>query len=387
MKKRVTAAILTAALLLSAGGCAAAYKKEYLSVSEYTEEDHNEFLGDAVEISDYSALKRALNEMVLSHTSEERLIFTNYDGSIQNDLGQAYVEIQDETPLGSYAVDYMSHDLTRIITYYEATVYIKYKRTEAEVGSIVTVSGRTGLITNLDQTLSSLNSGLVVRMYGRVLDTADIALALDRAFGSNPLSCVLTPEAEISIHPNSGFDRIVEISLTYPQARSVLTAARTTLTELVEALASAVSSTTQPAVALELYNTLSSRCRYDPDGSLRSQDPELDPEGGDRLQAALTEGLADSRGFALAYSALCREAGIECITVTGTMNQDPHWWNIVKIDGEYYHVDVSSDMSLGVTGAFLRSSSQMRSAYWWNIDDYPDCPSSINASDLFSPVF
>lgn len=387
MKQRVTAALLTAALLLSAGGCSAAYKKEYLSVSEYTEEDHNEFLGDAVEISDYASLKKALNKMVLSHTQEERLIFTNYDGSIQNDLGQAYVEIQDETALGSYAVDYMSHDLTRIITYYEATVYIKYKRTEADVSSIVTVSGKSELISSLDNALSSLDSGLVVRMYGRSLEAADIAMALDRAFGSNPLSCVLPPEAEISIHPDSGFDRIVEISLSYPQPRSVLTAARDTLTELVEDMVSAVSSATKAAVALELYNALSSRCRYDPDGSLRSQDPELDPEGGDSLSAALTEGLADSRGFALAYSALCREAGIDCVIVTGTMNKDPHWWNIVNIDGEYYHVDVSSDMSLGVAGAFLRNDAQMGSAYWWNIEDYPDCPSSIDASDLFTPVY
>jgi len=371
-------------MILGLCGCTSAFKREYISVSEYTEEDSLEFLGDAIEISSYDGLKRAINSMVTNHTAEERFLFSNeYDGSIRSDLDHACWEVRDGTALGSYSVDYMSHDLTRILTYYKATVYINYKRTAADMASIVDVYGDSTLIETLDEALTNTKPSVVVRLNNRDLTEDYISSALDRAFGSNPMSCLEEPEAEITIHPNSGMNRIVEISLSYPLPVSERSETRTRLSNSIFNIVSRLSSDSEDRASFELYNLLASECRYDPYGELRAEDQELDSSKNDTLYAALVDGIADSHGIALAFSALCREIGIECLVVSGTQEQENHWWNIIKLDGQYYHVDVSADSTLGITAAFLRSDADMRTRCWWNIEDYPECPESVDVNERF----
>lgn len=48
-------------------------------------------------------------------------------------------------------------------------------------------------------------------------------------------------------------------------------------------------------------------------------------------------------GYALAYQHLMEDAGIPCEYVTGMTTRGGHAWNIVQIDGEWYHVDVTWD--------------------------------------------
>jgi len=371
-------------MILGLCGCTSAFKREYISVSEYTEEDSLEFLGDAIEISSYDGLKRAINSMVTNHTAEERFLFSNdYDGSIRSDLDHACWEVRDGTALGSYSVDYMSHDLTRILTYYKATVYINYKRTAADMASIVDVYGDNTLIQTLDEALTNTKPSVVVRLNNRDLTEDYISSALDRAFGSNPMSCLEEPEAEITIHPNSGMNRIVEISLSYPLPASERSETRTRLSNSIFNIVSRLSSDSADRASFELYNLLASECRYDPYGELRAEDQELDSLKNNTLYAALVEGTADSQGIALAYSALCRELGIECLVVSGTQEQENHWWNIINLDGQYYHVDVSADSTLGINAAFLRSDADMRTRCWWNIEDYPECPESVDVNERF----
>lgn len=387
MLKRALCVTLAAAVLTGLCGCASILNREYLSVSDYTEEDNWEFLGDAVEISNYVGLKRAINEMVTAHKTEEKLIFTNYDGTIRSDLDHACWEVRDDTALGSYCVDYMSHDLTRILTYYQATVYINYKRTAADVGSIIDVHGSDQLQQCLYNALLETDTNVVIRLNDRDLTEDSIRLKIEQAFGANPMSCIEEPESEITIHPNSGLSRIVEINLEYPLSISAMTDMRSVLLEKISSIVSHLPSGKGASAASELYNRLAASCQYDPDGEIRSEHSELNPEGGRTLYSALSDGIADSRGIALAYSALCREVGLNCMVVSGTMDKQEHWWNIIEIDGEHYHVDVSADSTLGITGAFLISDTQMRVHYWWNIEDYPECVSSMNLGPLNAVQF
>ena len=83
------------------------------------------------------------------------------------------------------------------------------------------------------------------------------------------------------------------------------------------------------------------------------------------LYSALCEEASDCDGFANAYSLLCNMAGLECIKVTYHPNElkayldthtelgerykkvdrgSGHIWNMVRIDGEYYHYDSSSSV-------------------------------------------
>ena len=56
---------------------------------------------------------------------------------------------------------------------------------------------------------------------------------------------------------------------------------------------------------------------------------------------ALVSGKAFSDGYSLAMKLLSNEAGLACIIVHGTADGKPHAWNIMYIDGKFYHIDVA----------------------------------------------
>lgn len=58
---------------------------------------------------------------------------------------------------------------------------------------------------------------------------------------------------------------------------------------------------------------------------------------------ALVNGRAVCEGYARAFKLLCQYAGIECILVTGESKGVGHMWNMVKLEGNWYHVDVTWD--------------------------------------------
>lgn len=74
----------------------------------------------------------------------------------------------------------------------------------------------------------------------------------------------------------------------------------------------------------------------------------------------------DKKGVCEAYAntfmLLCKLSEIECQLVTGTVDNIKHAWNIVKLDNEYYHVDVTNDDPIPDT------PEEIRYAYF-NLDD------------------
>ena len=89
-----------------------------------------------------------------------------------------------------------------------------------------------------------------------------------------------------------------------------------------------------------LHDSITEACSYnkecsnDPNG----YDVTLDdnPYG---AYAAIVQGRAVCRGYALAYKDACQRLGIECeVTRTHT-----HEWNKVRVDGNWYNVDLTFD--------------------------------------------
>ncbi|MCM1329369.1 MAG: hypothetical protein NC253_07990 [Ruminococcus sp.] len=62
----------------------------------------------------------------------------------------------------------------------------------------------------------------------------------------------------------------------------------------------------------------------------------------DTIYGALVQKKALCEGYSKAFSYLCNLAGIENTIVTG-ITTVPHMWNMVKLGGNWYHVDVTWD--------------------------------------------
>lgn len=58
----------------------------------------------------------------------------------------------------------------------------------------------------------------------------------------------------------------------------------------------------------------------------------------------LIYGLALCEGYSKAFMYLCQAVGIPCVCVAGYANE-PHMWNMLQLDGEWYNMDVTWDDS------------------------------------------
>lgn len=62
---------------------------------------------------------------------------------------------------------------------------------------------------------------------------------------------------------------------------------------------------------------------------------------------ALLNGKALCEGYSKAFAYVCQLIGIEANCVIGTASGGAHMWNFVKLDGEWYHMDVTFDDPVG----------------------------------------
>ena len=141
MKLRILAAALCCALLCS--GCTMLERSHSSSSShvDYSVTEDSSIL----RVESYQALVNSLLYFVSEHVGSGTIRLYNYTGNVDADLQRACTEVQETDPLGSYAVNSISYESTRILTYYEVKFNISYGRSIAEVAEIRNVSGVNGV--------------------------------------------------------------------------------------------------------------------------------------------------------------------------------------------------------------------------------------------------
>ena len=99
---------------------------------------------------------------------------------------------------------------------------------------------------------------------------------------------------------------------------------------------------------------------------------------------ALIDGYSLSQGYAEAVNLLLKKAGVQSMIVEGEAYAYNTWntnaWNIVKIDGRYYHVDAAFDDPNEQEGLQLMrheylniTDTEISYSHRWNTTEYPPC--------------
>jgi len=371
MKIRITAVLLVMIFLLGCAGCAL-FETEYTYSEPFVDSLDRED-GNATEVSNYNMLKGAILDMINRHEESAELRFSNYNGVVSDDLASVCLEIKTSNPLGAYAVDTLNYDSSRIVSYYIAEIDITYSKTEEQLRRIHNVNNAAELKAYLqEEVLKASLPTAVVRVYQSQTDAPSVEQMLEQIFFEDPVEIPLPVQGKVQCFPNEGSNRIYEISLQYARLPAQRSAMSETMRERVAELSKQADSEEPAQRAFALAQLLSSGLT-EPDG-----------ENPGTAYGALAEGYANSRGIALAYNALCRASEIDCIVVKGnigSMGTEEHYWNIIKIGGDYYHVDVSQFI-FDPAYAFLVSDSDIWGTYIWNTEEYPDCVGELRYRDV-----
>lgn len=88
---------------------------------------------------------------------------------------------------------------------------------------------------------------------------------------------------------------------------------------------------------LFVHDYIIENCKYD-----RSKDFQRPWERYTCL-GCLVRKEAVCEGYSKATQLLLMRLGVECRTITGSRGQEQHMWNMVKIDNDWYHLDVTWD--------------------------------------------
>lgn len=371
MKRTLAAILVLAALAAPLSGCASIFDQEYLTIENYAESTATpQQTEGSVAVENYLELKLAINKLVTAHEERGSLDFSDYDGeNIRDDLAAACNDVRSETALAAYAVDYISYDLDRLVSYYEAEVFIYYLHTQDELEAIVSTGTVSGLYDAICTALEEMSTELVVMVGASGAGEAEVIDYVTEAYFADPLSCVNRPQAEVTMYTGGGLQRIYEINIDYGASSPTLKSRKEILTGDLEDLAARVTAQGSAYRALQAATVIMESCRSD-------------AEAGGTFWDAVHLGSSNSEGMALAFKALCDMVGVECLVVSGRLDRAEHYWNIITVDGASYHVDVSAAAELGLAGTFLISDSDMWGHYWWDNEKYPQCEGSLSYSAL-----
>ena len=196
----------------------------------------------------------------------------------------------------------------------------------------VLVAGLTDCLAVIDLR----NASLPVSELGQVYQ----AVLLDR-----PELFHVAPRLAYGYTEVNGIRAVTQVYPVYTMTGEELTAARALYLEAVTAILSDMAAVfgdhphTEADTVLLLHDLLADRYAYD-------TRPEA--EANATAYALFRDGVGVCQAYALAFLALCRGMGLEAHTVvSGEMD---HAWNHVRVEGEWYHVDVTRDDPIPAEG-------------------------------------
>lgn len=176
MKKLKITAALCALLLLT--GCASLLERQYSTVEPHSSKFWESEAADTLRAENHQDLVNDLLLLIGQHTESATIRLYNFkdDMTVAETLEQATTEIQQETPMGAYAVEFITSSSQAQRGYYEVSVQISYRRTAEQIQAVVNATSTEALSSLLETALDNGETELAVRIgYWRAGDRERVA--------------------------------------------------------------------------------------------------------------------------------------------------------------------------------------------------------------------
>ncbi len=383
MAKKLTSLLCGILAVLLLTGCASMLEGEFSSVRQHNAEIPDEYADFPVlRASTYDEITRALITMIEDREEYGVIRVSTYEGDLEMAVNEACMEVANSTPMGAYAVYYLSARVNRIISYYDAEITITYKRTALEMNSISAVDSLAALDRELKYCLAARTPEDALFVQSAEITPEYIAERVRKLYYDDPTLSAVLPEVFVNEYPAGEAQRILEVRFDYPYTAARVENMQEKVMEAVQELTGELSDFTPGEAVLRLCTILAATVEYD---YAREQSGDTAWNQSDTAFGALIDGKASGQGFAMALKLMCDQLDIPCMVVLGRRDSVDHGWNIVRLDGKYYHVDASVFSQVGPENAFLLGDGWMSDRCWWDAELYPACDGPLAYSD-FAPA-
>ena len=391
--KRILACVLSLVTILTLlPGCSRLLDRDYAYSSPHAQEYTEQADGQALVVDDYEGLRSALLYYINDMARSAPIRLNNYSGSITEDVSTVCLDVVRNDPIAAFCVDYISHEYTRIVSYYEVTFTITYSRTRQEMDSIHQVYSAAAAREVLKAAYSDRQEKLYLRCYYYDGWADQLESYLSQFYYDLPECALLMPELAIQAYPEGSDQTILEVKINYETSERVQMLRKEMISTLSDKVAkelglyNTVRSSEEDVVKklFAIYCWLYENVRYDLTAEeAATTNARYTKTSSFTAYGALYVSLATSEGYALAYKLLCDLAGIDCRVVQGRRNNLNCYWNIVTVGTKKYHVDPSAPFVGEFEDGFLRSDSALSETYRWNLSSYPICPEDRAVAELF----
>jgi hypothetical protein len=136
---------------------------------------------------------------------------------------------------------------------------------------------------------------------------------------------------EIRAAHYQGDEFLTTITPDYNDTKSAITSAAEKIDTAAEKLVSQSSGLGEFDKAVFFYDSI-----------IKSSVYQLEGDAARTVYGTFINGAAQCQGLSKAYKYLCNKAGLECYLVNGyNAAGEAHMWNIVRINGNWYHIDLT----------------------------------------------
>ena len=180
------------------------------------------------------------------------------------------------------------------------------------------VSAAESYVSAINLSDLSLNEFEVAKVFNYYIDDYPQHFWLDKGY-------------QIQGVPQNGITKVKYLIMQYAINKDEITARRKKVDDSVEQLLKGINGDTEPFDRVKIvHDRLVNLVTYD----LSTKNPY-------DLYGAIINGEAVCEGYARAFQRLMYKVGVPCLIVKGSSRDIPHAWNLVYLDGEWYHIDAT----------------------------------------------
>ena len=337
--KRMIFLILAVSILCA--GCANLFDGTYTSVTPHSQSGQT---GGALVAVNYGQLCQAIRIMARNGAALGLIDVSGYDrDTVEQDMYDAVKNIMTNDPVAAYAVQNMHFSLKETERQTAIQLKISYLHDRSELQQLRYVNwmheGEAAIAAELEK------SGMGLVLYIDQYEEMDYSAWVQQWARENPQAVMEIPSVTAVVYPAGGTSRLVELTFTYKNDRQTL---RDMQQQVTQMFAFALMNVEGKEPYRQLYTFLTER--FQTYQLVKTETPAY---------SLLMEGRGDAEAFALVYAALCRQAGVPCTVVTGTLNGKAHSWNQIYVDGMARYVDL-------LAGEYLEMTENQMPGYEWD---------------------